>query len=86
MQCQPFNEALAAALAGGNRIAMLILLDESSRSNRSHDRFAQIAAELVPGTLLPATIARVPLLEEGRLIAGLLELYFSQLHVSTKVH
>jgi hypothetical protein len=65
MQCQPLNKALAAALAGGDRIALVVLLDEPSRSNRSHDRLAQIAAEAVRATLAPATIAGVALLEAG---------------------
>jgi hypothetical protein len=62
------------------------LLDESSRSDPSHDCHTQIVTELVPSTLPPAAITGAALLEEGRLITGLLELYLSQLHVSTKVH
>jgi hypothetical protein len=63
MQCQPLDEALAAALAGRNRIALVILLDESSRSDSGHDRLAQIATEFVLATFTPAAIAGMALLE-----------------------
>jgi hypothetical protein len=50
-------------------------------SDPGHDRLAQIAAVFVPAALAPAAKAWVTLLEEVRLIAGLMKLYLGQRRV-----
>ena len=74
VQRQPLDESLTATLAGRDQIALVILLNEADRLNAGHDRLAQIATEPVHATFLPAAITRVPLLKEGRLIAGPMKL------------
>jgi hypothetical protein len=66
IQCQPLDKALTATLAGGNQIALVVLLNEANRLNAGHDRLAQITAEPVPATLLTATVPGMPLLEAMR--------------------
>jgi hypothetical protein len=64
---------------GGDRnwVAMLILLNESSRSNTSHDRFTQVDAESILSALTSTTITGVALLEAW---GSVLQLWLMQLH------
>jgi hypothetical protein len=48
---------------------MLILLNESSRSNTSHDRFTQVDAESILSALASNTITRVTLLKADPALA-----------------
>jgi hypothetical protein len=52
----------------GARSATLTIdhFDEANRLNAGHDRLAQITAELIPATLLAATVPGMPLLEPMR--------------------
>jgi hypothetical protein len=65
MQCQPLDEALYAASTVLPAL-LASLLHMANSLDASHDRLSQIAAESVPGALLPAPIAGVALLEEIR--------------------
>jgi hypothetical protein len=66
MQCQPLDEALhATGTVLPTPLASPLHVTDSL--DAKHDCLAQIAAELVPGALLPTTHLGVPLLEEARL-------------------
>jgi hypothetical protein len=45
IQCQPLDETLATALASGNRIALIVFLDEASLLDCGYDFQAQVTVE-----------------------------------------
>jgi hypothetical protein len=58
---------------------MLVFLDEASRLDCSHDRFTQVATDLIPATFPPAAIPWMPRLEPSG-VRHIIENWVAQLH------